>query len=125
MGKRYRNLSTGDIGVMIERGGKKYVRYPRGLHSPEAPYTETEWEPYKEEYRDLVAGQRAPVAFAADKALCRMLGQFKDAQVLWDSLMPEEKVRWGDPDNPPMEGGERRKLYMYVHRGLGAKKDGA
>lgn len=128
-GQRFRHRQNGNIGIYLEREGKAYMRYFRGALSKEQIYDAAMWEPEREEERELLAGQRAVVAYHADQALCKALGQFGELK-MWEALNPPAKASWGDPHSPPMgaagsqavPGLERRqKLFLFIHRALGAE----
>ena len=114
-----RHRQTGDLGILIEKDGDWFVRYARGGDAPEVRYTPELWESVVEEFRPLGDGQRAKVAFEADQSLCYVTGQYSElVRAGFESLRDTERRRWMDPDVPPMDGFERRRLYMFVHRAM-------
>ncbi len=96
---------TGDRGFRVRRAGKDVIRLDRPA-DPFAirPLTE-EW--LKDEgWRPLTVGQRAQVAFDADRSLCRSLGLHAEAKKTWNDLSDSERIRWTErgPTDPTRAG---------------------
>ena len=128
-GDKYRHRGNGNIGFLCKKGDAWKVRYFRGQHSPEEFFDPDVWDAVEGKDLKPLDGQRAVVAYAADQALCRVLGQFGETK-MWESLPQSHKRAWGNPRLPPMvptaERGMdhleiRQRLYLFVHTALGAE----
>ena len=123
-GRRFlRNATTGDLGELVERDGKKVVVYPGRKMEQPIIYKEHEW--YDEATpRALTVLQCAEIAFAADQRLLYFLGDLPRSRKTWLSLSPEERTKFAEEG--PHEPMERRLVWRLIMRGTeGLRKEGS
>lgn len=111
----YRNKQTSDRGYMVERDGRKAVRYDRPAVD-QYTFNVGEWEPILENLPDLSPAHVAQVCFEADKALCRALGHFDLADRKWVDLHENMRAKWieSGPLKKSPSFRERMKLYLAI-----------
>lgn len=111
----YRHTMTGDLGWLVRRDGKDYIKYDRPSHIMERPFRDQDWIAERE-HRPLTRLQLAQVAFEADKRLCFFLGLHDQSRREWLSLKDEQRIAWSSA-GPPNKGG-RQELYQAVMAAL-------
>lgn len=89
----YRHRQTGDRGKLEVRDGEKVVVYDRPAADQWVPYSEAEWKPELEprKYSVMELGQ---IAWAADRELCRILGDHERANRKWSELTETTRMTW-------------------------------
>lgn len=89
----YRNRTTGDRGKLEVRDGEKVIVYDRPMVDQWVPYSDAEWK--KEDaprgYSMMELGQ---IAWAADRELCRILGDYERAEKKWGHLTEVARQKW-------------------------------
>ena len=117
--KYYRHGTTGDLGWLVLRDGKDWIRLDRGEGADEhlRPFRRLDWIE-EHEHREMSQAHIARVAFEADKALCMALGMHERGQLDWMKLSDEARIKWVDR-GPPMSHALRRRLYDSVRFALG------
>lgn len=112
-GKRLfvRDSRTGDLGWMVRRGGVDMVRLDRPNHEVLKPYHPASWEPQVEVKRASHA-QLVMVAYEADRALLRMMGEFGKARTEFRDLTEKQRLAW--IEDGPQEPTIRRILYRSI-----------
>lgn len=111
----YRHMRTGDLAYMVRREGADVLRYDRPNEEILRKITgewqrEAERVPYSKH-------QVAAVAFAADRALCAMMGQHKESREQWSSLHEKERLEY--MKHGPRAGGVRDRLWSAIFQLLG------
>lgn len=112
----FRQARDGQLGWMVRRNGQDYIRLDRPQQEILRPYRKSEWIA-EEEIRPMTRAQLAQVAFEADRALCRFLGDHGQAKAEWLSLRDEARRTW--IEEGPSSRLERRKLYQAIMIALG------
>lgn len=93
MSDRYRSTTTGDLAFVIERGGKKYMRYDRPEQKIEVLYKEKEWVE-DNEHRPMLPHQIAIIKFMAEKYLRTALGDQQGRKMQWEMMDNVDKNAW-------------------------------
>jgi len=88
----YSEASTGDRAYLVKRNGAVMVRLDRPMQDLVYPL-DRRWKPDRDA-RPLNMAQLAMVAFAADRELCRVLGQPRNGKETWLSLNETERADW-------------------------------
>lgn len=104
----YRNTQTGDRGYVIERGGKRIVKYDLPMMDRTEPLT-SKWQP-DDEHRPLNRNQLAQIAYTADQKLCFFLGRRQNKD--WIDLRDAERIAF--MNDGPAEGGSRMRLFLGI-----------
>lgn len=118
----YRSALNGDVGHLVFRDGKQYIRVNRPGDDVLRVFKPDQW--IKEaEHRPLSIAQVAAVAFEADRALCRSIGLHGEAQQQWLNLPERKRIAWMQ-NGPPTDQGPRRSLYEHVIAALAPLMDG-
>lgn len=89
----FRHHYTGDLGWMVRRDGGDSIRLDRPNQEIIRPYRSGEWLPQKE-VRQMTEMQMAQIAFEADRALCRFIGEHERANREWLSVKEEKRIAW-------------------------------
>lgn len=115
----YRHRQTGDRGKLEERDGEKVVVYDRPMVDQWVPYHEAEWRPETapRSYSMMELGQ---IAWAADRELCRILGDYERAEKKWSHMTEATRNKW--IVKGPKKPDERVRLFdaiMGVLRPMG------
>ncbi len=105
----YRHLETGDRGFLVERDGLPAIRWDRAMSS-DTTHQLDRWKKEVDEAPLFSAHQIAMIAFDADKAVCRALGQVDIAKRLWVDLTEKQRRDWMT-DGPKAKVGPRRDVY--------------
>lgn len=112
----YRHLETGDRGYLVERDGLPAIRWDRvaedTTHQLDRWKLETDATPLFSQH------QIAMIAFAADKEVCRALGQVDIANRKWLDLSEKQRRDWMT-DGPKTKLGPRRDAYEALKKALG------
>lgn len=111
----FRHTSTGDLGYVVRREGKDCIRLDREMQEIIQPFRDGQWVEERE-FKPFTLHQVAQLAFAADCALCRMMGKHKEAKAEYMTL--PEKVRIDFMQNGPGEGGLRSELFKAIMKTL-------
>lgn len=107
-----RRKRDGQLGEIINRHGREWVKLDRPQEEILLPYNgPEEWPPEKDE-RPLTAAQIRRIAFAADGALCRAQGDYITSRKQWESLSDAERMDW--VENGPPDVGRRRHLWNAI-----------
>lgn len=107
----YRHSTTGDRGYRVRREGKDAIRLDR----PEQELIQSMHGWTRDEYGSMfVREQIARIAFAADRAVCGVVGDHAIARQVWHDLREQDRVKFvakGPPDGAhPM----RRLIYNAI-----------
>lgn len=108
----YRHVRTGDLGYLVNREGRDYIRMDRPGDVVERIFRVDDWLP-ETERRPLTPMAVAKVAFEADRALCVALGLHGDGGKVWANLPEMERVAWMQ-QGPPTRELSRLKLWRAV-----------
>lgn len=102
---------TGQLGWLVKRAGVDKVRLDRGSQEIVVKYDPNTWQ-HVREHRPFSRAQMAVVAFDADKALLRLLGDHDRSRRDWIGLSDKVRVAYIEdgPSNPPI----RRMLYNAI-----------
>jgi len=114
----YTRASDGQLGWMIHRDGKRYIKLNRPSKEILEPYDESRWMPVKE-HRPLRVPDVAEIALAADKLLCRKLGLHDEANREWLSMQDEDRRDW--IEYGPEEGAQKARLDTWAAIMVGLK----
>ena len=87
----YRHRQDGNLGYLVQRQGRLYVRLDRPGDPAERPFHDAEWIA-EEEVRPLTRMQVARVAFEADKMLCISFGLHKEGRAEWMNLRDDDRI---------------------------------
>lgn len=112
-----RHRSTGDLGHIVEKGGRRYVRMDRsGMNLRE--YRPLDWV-VEEQRRPMTRYQLAAVSFEADRALCRSLG-LRVGSGMWESMSAETRMQWRDhgPGAASGTSNVRQTLWKSIMSGM-------
>jgi hypothetical protein len=115
-----RHKQTSDRGYLVEREGRKAIRYDRGPAIDQHVFNVGDWEPLSEALPALSVAHVAQVCFEADKKLCWALGHHDLARREWIDLNEKTRVKW-IKDGPSLTSpayDERKKLYDAVKGAL-------
>ena len=107
----YRDVTSGDLGYLVRRGGRTMWRMDRPSQEIVRPYHEMSHAP-EGTHRPLSRWQAVRVAYEADRGLCKLLGMHNEARAEWPSLSEDERLRWRD--SGPTDRPERIRLYRAV-----------
>ncbi len=116
----YRNRQTGDRGKVEVRDGEKVVVYDRPNVDHWVPYSEAEWK-LETEARTYSMMELGQIAWAADRELCRILGDHERAEKKWGHLSEVTRHKW--IVKGPVKPEKRVELFdaiMNVLRPMGA-----
>ena len=89
----YRHRQTGDRGRRQTRDGEEVVVYDRPRVDQWVPYHPNEWRP-EVEPRTYAMAELGQIAWAADRELCRVLGDHGRAMKKWSELTETERDKW-------------------------------
>ncbi len=116
----YRNRQTGDRGQLEERDGQKVIVYDRPAVDQWIPFSDAEWK-LETEARTYSMMELGQIAWAADRELCRILGDYERAEKKWGRLSEATRHKW--IVKGPMKPECRVELFdaiMGVLRPMGA-----
>ena len=116
----YRHRQTGDRGFMELRDGKKVIVYDRPAADQWIAYSESEWK-VETEVRTYSMMELGQIAWAADREMCRILGDYERAEKKWGHLSEATRHKW--IVKGPAKPEARVKLFdsiMEVLRPMGA-----
>lgn len=105
----YRSASTSDRGWLVRRDGMSFIRLDRPSQELLRPFRDHDWIA-EVEHRPLTPHQVSEVCFAADRALCKVLGMHDLARKEWMTLTDRERIDF--TANGP--GGEPRRRSAYL-----------
>ena len=110
----YRHVQTGDLGYLLDPQTMCLDRVPPVV----VDYREGEWkkEPGPEPLIDRQIGR---IAFAADRELCRAIGQFAKARRDWNALGEEEQIYFSA--NGPGAPEIRREVFQAIRTALSGR----
>lgn len=111
----YRHLETGDRGYLVERDGAPAIRWDRAADD----YTHQldRWKKEVDVTPLFSQHQLAMIAFAADKEVCRALGQVDIANRKWIDLSEKQRRDWM-ADGPKAKLGPRRDVFEAIKKAL-------
>lgn len=111
----YRHARTADRGYLCRRNGRQMIRYdrPQDPHAIEA-YNPSVWT-IDREHRPMTPLQCVQVAYAADQALCAVLGMH-DKKREWLALPERARIAW--IKQGPKKPAIRAKLYASIRAEL-------
>jgi len=114
MKQYYRHALTGDLGYLVSRDGRDFIRFDRPLDPTETLFRPERWLP-EVEPRPLTTMQVAKIAFEADKYLCAALGMPEKSKAPWINLRDDERILWlhTGPTEPV-----RQQLYLAIASAL-------
>lgn len=117
----FRSVQTGDLGYMVERDGKTFIRLDRPNDNLEFPYRPGDWieEVNRPPLSAHIVGE---VCFNADKALCKGLGMHGLARRDWQSLSHAQRMLWRDKG--PTENKVRAALWQAIKEAMREYTDG-
>ena len=107
----YRSKTTGDLGYLVERDGKQWLKLDRSGPEVLKEFSEHSWQ--REEHRAPLNRQQVgklPREF--DQLLCRALGQGQEAKKDWLAMQMEEQTEW--MEFGPEDGAIRDALFDAV-----------
>ena len=109
--KWYRSTVDGELGYLVERDGKQFMKLNRPNEEVLRNYNEAAWTPLVE-VRPLSKAALGRVCFEADLALCRALGIHAATQKTWIDLSDKQRIAWMErgPQNDPA----RRSLWQAI-----------
>ena len=107
---------TGDLGWLVRREGKDYIRLDRPDLDEIRPYEPSDWRA-KAEHRPISPAQLAMVMFMADKQYCLTMGMYEKAREDWASLSQKRRRVW--IETGPTEDPDRARLYAAIKGALG------
>lgn len=111
----YRSNVTGDLGYLVERDGKSWVKLDRSGPEVLKEFSEGLWA--EELHRaPLNQQQLGKLAYEFDQLLCRTLGRGQEANRDWIAMQNEEKATWMTIG--PCDSGIRDALFDAVLRVL-------
>lgn len=113
----WRHSQTGDRGYRVRRNGKDMVRLDRPEELLQTLVENGQW--VRDEYGSLfVPEQIARVAFAADRAMCVLVGLHAESRTVWQDL--PDKVRHSFVAHGPPKSAHpaRRRLYDAIVEAL-------
>lgn len=108
----FTHTMTGERGYLAKRGGKDVIRLDRPMDPHATRPMGPDWQ-RDEGWRPITVNQRAQVAYAADLALCRALGNHAGAKKAWIDLPDSERITFIE-SGPSEEDGPRHKLWLHV-----------
>jgi len=108
----YRDVTTGDLGWRVRRGGVDKIRLDRPNEELIRPFRPGEWVPVQE-HRPYTVAQVAKIAFMADQVLMSYQGGKKKE---WVSLSDDERIWW--MEKGPKKNEMRARLYMAVFEAM-------
>jgi hypothetical protein len=112
----FRHADTGDLGYLVRREGKHYIRYDRGPDVEYVrPYNENDWVS-EEDHREFSDAQIVLIAFEADKQLCRLLGMHDKTRRDWPSLTAVQRHKW--IEEGPRNNHYRVALYRAIKEAM-------
>ena len=111
----YRDIKTGDLGHIHKEGGKTYIWLDRPQEKILSPFRKTQWQLDKK-HMPLSPYQVVQVCFAADRALCLILGLHEKAGRDWPALSEEQRIGW--VETGPAAPTERVMLYRAIRKSL-------
>lgn len=105
-----RSMKTGDLGWIVRREGRDRVRLdrPNQLILMEM---NADWV-FQHDHRPVSHAQIVGIAYEADRALLRLLGDHVKSRKNWMDLTERQRVAWIEqgPSNPPI----RAILYRTI-----------
>jgi hypothetical protein len=111
----YRHQVKGDLGWLVRREGRDCIKYDRPDQEIVIPYNEHDWI-REQEYRPFSDAQIVQVAFAADKALCMLLGMHDKSRKEWVGLSDHQRAKW--MREGPRNNRHRAKMYRAIRTAL-------
>jgi hypothetical protein len=107
----YRSRATGDLGYLVEREGKTWVKLDRAGPETLKEFAEQQW--IVEEHRSpLNPQQLGKLTYEIDQLLCRAVGRGQEAKQDWIAKQNEEQQEWVDVG--PCDDGIRDDLFDAV-----------
>lgn len=117
----YRCSADGQRGYLVRRRGKDSIRLDRPMEEIIKPLDGT-WQPDIQNH-PLTLHQVTSVAFAADRALCRVMGvQLKKHEYDWLSMREQDRIQF--MEDGPSTGDIREDLYDAIMGSLKSMTDG-
>lgn len=108
--KYYRSSVDGQLGYLVERDGKHFIKLDRPQEEILRPWSEgNSWIPEVEK-RPLSKAQVAKICFDADKAYCQAVGVFLPKRD-WLDLSDKQRILW-------MESGPKDAVRAAIWTGL-------
>lgn len=111
-GKRIyvRSMESGDLGWIVRRRGVDCVRLDRPNQEIVRVF-DSNWV-VQHDHRPISHAQIVMLAYEADRALLRLLGDHVKSKKNWGDLTEKQRVAWIDvgPSNPPI----RAILYRTI-----------
>lgn len=108
VGTRVRALRDHQLGFIVEREGRLWVRLDRRELSL-VPYSPAQWQ--EDEEKPLAPIQVARIAYEADRALRAVEGSYNTKE--WSHILEAERIRW--LEGPPKDANDsRQRLYKAV-----------
>ena len=107
----FAHADSGDMGWLVRRDGKDFIRLDRGATDHLVEYRPARWVP-KADHKRLTDYQMAEVAFEADRRFLRATGRIPEARLEWRDLRDEKRRDW--MHRGPNEAGPRKMLYDAI-----------
>lgn len=107
----FRHHQTGDLGFLIEKDGKPFIRLDRSGQAIDKPYSEDSNRWVEESLdRPFTLAQVSKVAFALDVAVCELIGLHVESKRQWIGLKDHERIAFiqDGPQGPPL----RREMWQ-------------
>lgn len=117
----YRSAEDNQRAYLVRREGKDMLRLDRTMEEILRPFTSA-WKP-DNQVHPVNAQQLAQVAFAADRALCRVLGKHAQSHGDWLSLKEQARIKW--MAHGPATGDIRDDLFDAIMGTLRGLADGS
>ena len=110
--------TTGDMGWIVRRGGRDKVRLDRPNQEITVDYNGT-WTQVVE-HRRASHAQVVMVAFEADKALLKLLGEYQKAKKEFRDLTEKQLAAWIEegPTQPPIRAMFYRTVVDFLEEHL-------
>jgi len=109
--KYFRDETTGDMGWIVQRGGKPFFHYDREAETIERPFRKHQHVEDKK-HRPMSRYQLAQIAHVADKRLCHSLGKHVPAKSDWLNLTDEQRTMWAQTG--PTKNYWRHELWEAI-----------
>jgi hypothetical protein len=110
--EKYRDKDSGDLGYLVRRDGKTWIKLDRVGQEILRPFRDGKWTA-EVEHRPLTRYHAGCVTFEADKALCRALGVADLGRRDWLSLTDDKRNDWIE-NGPGPRDPKRLELYEGI-----------
>lgn len=111
----FRSTANGDRGWLVRREGIYSIKLDRPMQDIIRPYRAHEWSQEKQSW-PMQKIDKARIAFAADKELCKAIGLLTGTRTTWLDLTDEKRIEW--MENGPSRPDIRIKLHTMIMEAL-------